>query len=122
MLICNDDMNFEFDDTNEINEDTIIVTGFTVRSLTINILLCVYLFFLYFSKDNPLEFTFWRKMLRDVREQLKADALAKLMASCPTLFSMGWFKENLPKTEEEITKEDNDFSIQDKNHKHSLIN
>ena len=56
-------------------------------------------------------------MLRDVREQLKADALAKLMASCPTLFSMGWFKENLPKTEEEITKEDDDFSIQDKNHK-----
>ena len=84
---------------------------------------CIFIFlFFYFSKDNPLEFTFWRKMLRDVREQLKADALAKLMASCPTLFSMGWFKENLPKTEEEITKEDNDFSIQDKNHKHSLIN
>ena len=80
--------------------------------------LCVSSFLIfYYSKDNPLEFTFWRKMLRDVREQLKADALAKLMASCPTLFSMGWFKENLPKTEEEITKEDDDFSIQDKNHK-----
>ena len=37
VLICNDDMNFEFDDTNEINEDTIIVTGFTVRSRTANI-------------------------------------------------------------------------------------
>ena len=37
VLICNDDMNFEFDDSNEINEDTIIVTGFTVRSLTANI-------------------------------------------------------------------------------------
>ena len=36
VLICNDDMNFEFDDSNEINEDTIIVTGFTVRSLTAN--------------------------------------------------------------------------------------
>ena len=33
VLICNDGMDFEFDDTNEINEDTIIVTGFTVRSL-----------------------------------------------------------------------------------------
>ena len=38
-----------------------------------------------------------------VREQLKADALAKLKASCPTLFSMGWFKENLPTTTEEET-------------------
>ena len=44
------------------------------------------------SKDNPLEFTFWRKMLRDVREMLKADALEKLKKSCPTLYSMGWFK------------------------------
>ena len=40
VLICNDDMNFEFDDSNEINEDTIIVTGFTVRSLAANIYLC----------------------------------------------------------------------------------
>ena len=31
-------------------------------------------------------------MLRDVREQLKADALAKLKLTCPTLFAMGWFK------------------------------
>ena len=61
-------------------------------------------------------------MLRDVREQLKADALARLMAQCPTLFSLGWFKENLPKTEEEITKEDDDFSLEDKKHKPSLIN
>ena len=38
-----------------------------------------------------------------MREQLKADALAKLKASCPTLFSMGWFKENLPATTEEET-------------------
>ena len=38
-----------------------------------------------------------------MREQLKADALAKLKASCPTLFSMGWFKENLPTTTEEET-------------------
>ena len=30
VLIYDDEM-FEFDDTNEINEDTIIVTGFTVR-------------------------------------------------------------------------------------------
>ena len=38
-----------------------------------------------------------------MREQLKADALAKLKASCPTLFSMGWFKENLPTNTEEET-------------------
>ena len=38
-----------------------------------------------------------------MREQLKADALAKLKASCPTLFSMGWFKENLPAVTEEET-------------------
>ena len=38
-----------------------------------------------------------------MREQLKADALAKLKASCPTLFSMGWFKENLPAIAEEET-------------------
>ena len=30
VLIYDEEM-FEFDDTNEINEDTIIVTGFTVR-------------------------------------------------------------------------------------------
>ena len=30
VLIYDDEM-FEFDDSNEINEDTIIVTGFTVR-------------------------------------------------------------------------------------------
>lgn len=76
----------------EINEDSVIVTGFTV------------------NKDNPLEFTFWRKMLRDVRELLKADALAKLKQSCPTLFAMGWFKENLPKSEEELEKEEEEFS------------
>lgn len=40
VLIYDDEM-FEFDDSNEINEDTIVVTGFTV------------------SLDNPLEFTFW---------------------------------------------------------------
>ena len=68
------------------------------------------------SKDNPLEFTFWRKMLRDVREQLKADALAKLKESCPTLFSMGWFKENLPKSDEELQIEDDAFSLEDKQH------
>ena len=45
-------------------------------------------------------------MLRDVREQLKADALAKLKESCPTLFSMGWFKENLPKSEDILREED----------------
>ena len=30
VLVYDDEM-FEFDDSNEINEDTIIVTGFTVR-------------------------------------------------------------------------------------------
>ena len=30
VLIYDDEM-FEFDDSNEINEDTIVVTGFTVR-------------------------------------------------------------------------------------------
>ena len=35
---------------------------------------------------------FWKKRLRDVREELKADALAKLKSKCPTLFAMGWFK------------------------------
>ena len=37
----------------------------------------VSIFYFLYSKDNPLEFTYWRKMLRDVREQLKADALEK---------------------------------------------
>ena len=55
-------------------------------------------------------------MLRDVREQLKADALAKLKESCPTLFSMGWFKENLPKSDEELQIEDDAFSLEDKQH------
>ena len=45
-------------------------------------------------------------MLRDVREQLKADAFAKLKESCPTLFSLGWFKENLPKSEEALQEEE----------------
>ena len=67
-----------------------------------------------FSADNPLEFTFWRKMLRDVREQLKADALAKLKESCPTLFALGWFKENIPKTEEELLKENEEFADMNK--------
>ena len=44
------------------------------------------------SKDDPLKFVFWKKRLRDVREELKADALAKLKEQCPTLFAMGWFK------------------------------
>ena len=44
-------------------------------------------------------------MLRDVREQLKADALARLKQSCPTLFSLGWFTENLPKSEEMLLEE-----------------
>ena len=30
-LICNDGLELELDDTNNINEDTIYVTGFTVR-------------------------------------------------------------------------------------------
>ena len=30
-LICNDGLELEMDDTNNINEDTIYVTGFTVR-------------------------------------------------------------------------------------------
>ena len=53
-------------------------------------------------------------MLRDVREQLKADALAKLKESCPTLFALGWFKENIPKTEEELLKENEEFAILNK--------
>ena len=57
-------------------------------------------------------------MLRDVREQLKADALAKLKESCPTLFAMGWFKENIPKTEEEILRENEEF--QSENNKKSI--
>ena len=68
-------------------------------------------------------------MLRDVREQLKADALAKLKLSCPTLFAMGWFKvtgvlilmihtsivfkENLPKSEEELAKEEEELKKED---------
>ena len=48
-------------------------------------------------------------MLRDVREQLKADALAKLKESCPTLFSMGWFTENLPKSEEILLEEEEEM-------------
>ena len=30
-LVCNDGLELEMDDTNNINEDTIYVTGFTVR-------------------------------------------------------------------------------------------
>ena len=30
-MVIHDDEMFEYDDSNEINEDTIIVTGFTVR-------------------------------------------------------------------------------------------
>ena len=37
----------------------------------------------------------------------------RLKASCPTLFAMGWFKENIPKTEEEIIKEDEEFLQQE---------
>ena len=44
------------------------------------------------SKDDPLKFVFWKKRLRDLREDIKKDALAKLKAECPTLFNMGWFK------------------------------
>ena len=46
----------------------------------------------FFSKDDPFKFTFWKKRLRDLREDLKKDALEKLKAECPTLFNMGWFK------------------------------
>ena len=84
--------------------------------------LFVFRSYLYFSKDDPLKFVYWKKRLRDVREELKADALEKLKMSCPTLFGMGWFKENLPKSEEEITREDEDFSVEDKHHKSSFIN
>ena len=52
---------------------------------------------------------YWKKRLRDVREELKADALAKLKCSCPTLFALGWFKENLPKDEQTIQKEMDDL-------------
>ena len=40
-----------------------------------------------------------------MREQLKADALEKLKMSCPTLFALGWFKENGPKDEETLKEE-----------------
>ena len=40
-----------------------------------------------------------------MREQLKADALEKLKMSCPTLFALGWFKENGPKDEETLKAE-----------------
>ena len=40
-----------------------------------------------------------------MREELKADALEKLKMSCPTLFDLGWFKENGPKDEETLKKE-----------------
>ena len=55
-------------------------------------------------------------MLRDVREQLKAEALAKLKESCPTLFSMGWFTENLPKTVDELNKENEEFQKENRAH------
>ena len=67
--------------------------------------LLVFSSYLYFSKDDPLKFVYWKKRLRDVREELKADALEKLKMSCPTLFGMGWFKENLPKDEETTRNE-----------------
>ena len=57
-------------------------------------------------------------MLRDVREQLKADALAKLKLSCPTLFSLGWFTENLPKSEEALLEEDADIAKEEIDLKH----
>ena len=44
-----------------------------------------------------------------MREELKADALEKLKSSCPTLFALGWFKENLPKDEQTIQKEMDDL-------------
>ena len=47
-----------------------------------------------YSKDDPLKFVYWKKRLKDVRELLKADALEKLKMTCPTLFSLGWFKVN----------------------------
>ena len=31
LIVFSDGINFEIDDTNEINEDTIVVTGFTTR-------------------------------------------------------------------------------------------
>ena len=40
-----------------------------------------------------------------MREQLKADALEKLKMSCPTLFALGWFKENGPNDEETLKAE-----------------
>ena len=40
-----------------------------------------------------------------MREQLKADALEKLKMSCPTLFALGWFKENGPKDEATLKEE-----------------
>ena len=76
------------------------------------------------SKDDPLKFVFWKKRLRDLREDIKRDALAKLKAECPTLFNMGWFKvsssiifrnllktfqENLPKDEEQLSKEEEEL-------------
>ena len=80
-LICNDGLELEMDDTNNINEDTIYVTGFTVRwgwqlsiviealenvcSSTIHNLLITSTIF-HCSQDNPLEFTYWRRMLREV--------------------------------------------------------
>lgn len=50
-----------------------------------------------------------------MREELKADALEKLKLSCPTLFGMGWFKENLPKDEK--TKENEMEILQQENDK-----
>ena len=38
-----------------------------------------------------MQLVYWRLLLRDVREQLKADALARLRSACPTLASLGWF-------------------------------
>lgn len=87
---CDFDFDIE-DDGNGASEDNIVVTGLTV------------------DKDDPLKFVFWKKRLRDVREMLKADALAKLKSKCPTLFAMGWFKENIPKEEAQIEKEDEEL-------------
>eukprot|EP00090_Calanus_glacialis_P001729 TRINITY_DN11259_c0_g1_i1.p1 TRINITY_DN11259_c0_g1~~TRINITY_DN11259_c0_g1_i1.p1 ORF type:complete len:267 (-),score=92.53 TRINITY_DN11259_c0_g1_i1:44-805(-) len=87
---CDFDFDIE-DDGNGATEDNIVVTGLTV------------------DKDDPLKFVFWKKRLRDVREMLKADALAKLKSKCPTLFAMGWFKENIPKEEAQIEKEDEEL-------------
>ena len=50
-----------------------------------------------------------------MREELKADALEKLKLSCPTLFGMGWFKENLPKDEK--SKENEMEMLQQENDK-----